>query len=141
MTALIGVCIYVYWWSTKTYGQWESKGVYSLKPVPFFGNMWKFYSGQKSWKDFYVDLYHKFQGHKFAIVYELREPILYIKDVELIKRVLVSDYEHFTHNGIISDTLLNIDANNFGLINTKGRDDFNREQRGWAEESPDRKGI
>ena len=78
------------------------------------------YSGQKTWKDFYTDLYPQFEGHKFGIMYELREPVLYIRDVALAKRVLVTDFEHFSQSGFIDEGLMEIEANNFGMASTKG---------------------
>ena len=122
VSALIGLLLYLYWWSTKTFGKWESKGLYSIKPVPFFGNLWKLYSGKKTWKDFYTDLYLEYEGHKYAIIYELREPILYIRDIDVAKKVLVSDFEHFAQSGFIDEALMDIEANNFGMASTKGEE-------------------
>jgi cytochrome P450 family 9 len=40
-------------------------------------------------------IYNHFKGHKFFGLVEFRVPTLYIRDVELMRKVLVKDFDHF----------------------------------------------
>ena len=50
---------YAYWWLTRYHGQWEAKGLPSLKPSLVFGNEADLYMGKKSFVDHYIDVYKK----------------------------------------------------------------------------------
>jgi len=38
---------------------------------------------------------------RYAVFYENSEPLLYVRDLELIKRVMVKDFDHFTDFGFM----------------------------------------
>jgi cytochrome P450 family 9 len=48
-----------------------------------------------SFPDAVVYMYNKFKGHKYGGVYQLMNPVLLLRDPELIKMVTVKDFEHF----------------------------------------------
>jgi len=51
---------------------------------------------QSSIIDYHKKLYHtQPDSVKFFGVNELRSTVLYIKDLELVRRVLVKDFDHF----------------------------------------------
>ncbi len=57
---------------------------------------------------------------RVTIFYDGSEPQLYILDVELIKRVMIKDFDHFTDLAIFDDRLSSL--NDFGLANAKGQE-------------------
>jgi cytochrome P450 family 9 len=48
-----------------------------------------------SFPDFLSDIYNRLKGHKYGGVYQLMNPVLLLRDPELIKMVTVKDFEHF----------------------------------------------
>ena len=48
-----------------------------------------------SFPDYVSDVYNRLKGHKYGGLYQLMDPILLIRDPELIKIVTVRDFEHF----------------------------------------------
>ena len=48
-----------------------------------------------SFPDFAVYLYNKLKGHKYGGVYQFMNPVVLLRDPELIKMVTVKDFEHF----------------------------------------------
>jgi hypothetical protein len=59
---------------------------------------------KQSFPDFVVYMYNKLKGHKYGGVYQLMDPVLLIRDPELIKMVTVRDFEHFLdHQVTISE--------------------------------------
>ncbi|XP_069673194.1 probable cytochrome P450 6a14 [Periplaneta americana] len=68
----------------------------------------------------YADLYKKFEGQRFAGIYQFHVPILLILDPELIKNVLVKDFEHFHDRGFPFDEKIEpLAANLFQLNGAK----------------------
>lgn len=85
----------LYWYSTNTFKHWKNKGVHYTEPVIFFGNIKDRLLFRKSFHEVHRDLYRSFDGYKFAGYYEGRRPVLMLRDAELIKNVMVRDFEHF----------------------------------------------
>jgi cytochrome P450 family 9 len=48
-----------------------------------------------SFPDFVVYMYNKLKRHKYGGVYQFMNPIVLLRDPELIKMVTVKDFEHF----------------------------------------------
>ena len=122
VTASLGLVLLLHWWLTKSYGKFEAKGVFSVQPLPVFGNLYELYSGQKNFATAYNDLYQAFEGHAYAVVYDCREAIFYFRDPDLIKRVAIRDFDHFMNSGFISEELSKMEINNFGLLSAAGED-------------------
>uniref|UniRef100_A0A1Y1MPH2 Cytochrome P450 n=1 Tax=Photinus pyralis TaxID=7054 RepID=A0A1Y1MPH2_PHOPY len=87
-------------------GYWIRKGVTTLKPRLFFGNAIDVVLQRKclsdSVKDFHNSLKEK--GQPYGGYYFLMRPVLVVTDLELIKRILITDFEHFVdHPAYIND--------------------------------------
>lgn len=111
-----------YYRMTMDYGVFEKKGVPSIKPVFFFGNQKDVVTMKKSIIDFHLDFYRKFEGHKYAIYYEGPDACLYIRDADLMKRICVSDFDHFTDFGMTASYLGDLDGNDLGLVGKCGEE-------------------
>ncbi len=57
---------------------------------------------------------------RVGIFYEGTEPVLYVRDLELIKRVMIKDFDHFVDFGFFPDGIQAL--NNFGLANATGEE-------------------
>ena len=57
---------------------------------------------------------------RFAVYYEGKEAMLYVRDFEMIKQVAIRDFDHWEDLGFFPDFLLDIKGNDLGLANTKG---------------------
>ncbi|XP_031327488.1 probable cytochrome P450 6a23 isoform X2 [Photinus pyralis] len=77
---------------------WQRKNVYAWKPTLVFGNAMDIMLQKKPLgvqiKEYYDDL--KAQRKSFGGYYFLTQPVLVVSDLDLIKRVMVTDFEHFT---------------------------------------------
>jgi cytochrome P450 family 9 len=75
-----------------------------MKPVPFFGNMGKVALRIHSLPETVAEMYNTLKGHAYGGVYEFLNPVVVLRDPELIKRVTVKDFEHFLdHRNPISE--------------------------------------
>ena len=78
-----------------------------VKPHWFWGNRPVF---SKCLKDIILDHYNALGENKFGLYWYLNEATIMIKDKDLIKRVQVVDFDHFTDlgNNQISDNVNSI---------------------------------
>ncbi|XP_069676201.1 cytochrome P450 9e2-like [Periplaneta americana] len=114
------ITLIAYLIGTWTHNHFYKRNVYHLKPVPFFGSMAPVLLGRLSFPDFNKDLYNKLEGHKYGGVYEFLNPIIMIRDPELIKTVTVKDFEFFLdHRNIISEEIEPLFGK--GLFNLEGQ--------------------
>ena len=55
-----------------------------------------------------------------SIIYDGSEPILFVLDPDLIKRITISDAHHFEDLGLMHDLAASLEVNDLGLMNTTG---------------------
>jgi cytochrome P450 family 9 len=89
------ISLITYWLSTWTHGYFAKTNVPHTKPLPFLGNMVKIALRIQSVPENIAEIYNTFKGHSFYGVYEFLNPMIVLRDPELIKRVTVKDFEHF----------------------------------------------
>ncbi|XP_073959253.1 cytochrome P450 6B6-like [Choristoneura fumiferana] len=97
---LIVLLIYLaYLYGTRSYKYWEDKGVKYCKPVPFFGSMMSVFLQRKSMTDFFTELYRRYPEDKYVGSYMGQGKSLILRDPELIKHVLITDFHCFYPRG------------------------------------------
>ncbi|XP_013141588.1 PREDICTED: cytochrome P450 6B2-like [Papilio polytes] len=99
--ALIVVAVVaVYLYGTRTFRYWEKRGIKHDKPIPFFGNNWPMYSRMKSMSEIATELYWRYPKERVVGFYRATQPELVIRDAELVKQVLVTDFNYFSTRGL-----------------------------------------
>ncbi|XP_071514189.1 cytochrome P450 3A24-like isoform X1 [Panulirus ornatus] len=86
----------------KTYSFWEIRGVQGPKPTWIIGNMYARLKPTHSMAEFDQMLYEKYGGKKFCGYYEFTQPCLMIGDPEILKHVMVKDFDHFTDRSFVT---------------------------------------
>jgi cytochrome P450 family 6 len=114
------LALYVYF--KISYSYWERRGVSTVKPTAPFGNFrGSIISGENPAFEM-VKLYDAFKGQKFGGLYKLSGPSLLLLDTEIIKDVLVKDFDHFFSRGrFFDDEFEPLDGHLFSLSGTKWR--------------------
>ncbi|XP_068241539.1 cytochrome P450 3A24-like [Palaemon carinicauda] len=84
------------------YKFWENRGVRGPKPVWFIGNMYARLRATHSMAEFDQILYEKYGGKKFCGYYEFTQPCLMVGDPEILKHVMVKDFDHFTDRSFVT---------------------------------------
>ena len=95
LVAMLAVLLF-YLWKSYMDGFKRWSHLPGVKPHWFWGNRPIF---SKNIKDTYLDHYNALEGHRFGVFWSLNEPCIFLRDIELIKRVQVADFEHFTDFG------------------------------------------
>jgi cytochrome P450 family 6 len=97
LCAIALTAIYVYFRVSFSY--WKRRGVPTLKPIPPFGDLGDAIFTGKNFQQLVNEFYEDFDGHKFGGIYSFAAPLLLLRDPEIIKNVLVKDFDEFHSRG------------------------------------------
>lgn len=90
----------LYFWNTRKFNYWVERGVKHDKPVPIFGNNFRQFAQQASMAMIATEMYRKYPNEKVVGFFRGSAPELVIRDIDIIKRILTTDFEHFYARGI-----------------------------------------
>ncbi|XP_017769457.1 PREDICTED: cytochrome P450 9e2-like [Nicrophorus vespilloides] len=86
------LCYYV----LKPYTFWKERGIQYVQPVPIFGNVFRNIIQQKSLAEIVKSIYDKLKHQRYSGMYQFMKPVLLINDIDLIKKITIKDFDHFT---------------------------------------------
>ncbi|CAH2107765.1 unnamed protein product [Euphydryas editha] len=99
---IIAICgLYLYGKRNRKY--WELKGVKHDKPLPFFGNRARSFLAQICITELINEFYWKYPNEKVVGMYGPFRTELIIRDSEISKRILISDFHYFYPRGLNKD--------------------------------------
>ncbi|XP_068979727.1 cytochrome P450 6k1-like [Bombus flavifrons] len=87
--------IAAYLYMTRKFNYWSKRGITQLAPTPFVGNFMDCLLSRKSGPEFLKDVYDCGKGLSLLGFYVFDKPHLLIRDPELVKHVLVKDFDYF----------------------------------------------
>ncbi|XP_066257284.1 cytochrome P450 9e2-like [Euwallacea similis] len=122
---LVTVLAFLLWYlCVKPMNHFTKMGVKQHRPWPLFGNQLKMIFRQQSLLEFIEDAYNYFPGSRYGGVYQFTAPVLFIKDLDLVRQISVKDFDHFTDHrnifGAENDPLMA--GNLFSLKGQKWRE-------------------
>ncbi|KOB51973.1 Cytochrome P450, partial [Operophtera brumata] len=85
----------VYLYSTRTFDYWKKRGIKHDTPIPIFGTNAKGYLMQRSMSELAADMYWKYPKEKVVGFFRSSTPELIIRDPDIVKRVLLTDFSYF----------------------------------------------
>lgn len=100
---VIGVSVLllgVYYWLTSNYDFWRSRGVPGPVPMPFFGNLSDVFFGRLSLGEYLKKAYDDNPREPVFGIYMRRDPVLVLRDPDMIKDVLIKDFSSFSDRGL-----------------------------------------
>ncbi|KAF7988496.1 hypothetical protein HCN44_001069 [Aphidius gifuensis] len=116
-----------YWWSIKTFEFWSKRGVVGPQPVPLVGNIIDTIIAKKSIGQLMQEFYKNYDNEKVVGLFVYREPVLMLRDLNLIKDVFISDFSKFSNRPIkifekaepLSQSLLHLGYNKWKPLRNK----------------------
>ncbi|XP_068622758.1 cytochrome P450 6B5-like [Battus philenor] len=106
LITLLGV---LYYYFTRTFNYWKKRGVAGPKPVALFGNLKESTLRREPIALTIKKIYDQFPNEKVVGIYRLTTPCLLIRDAEIIKYVMIKDFDLFVDRGVeFSDTGLGV---------------------------------
>ncbi|XP_063828070.1 cytochrome P450 6B2-like [Ostrinia nubilalis] len=91
--------IVLYYYGTRTFNYWKKRNIKHEKPLPFVGTNLKNFAQKASMAMMATETYRKFPNEKVVGFYRGTVPELLIRDPEIAKRILVTDFQHFNARG------------------------------------------
>ncbi|CAH0564733.1 unnamed protein product [Brassicogethes aeneus] len=119
------VAIFFYFYVYKPHQYWKNAGVQASGfPLPIVGNSLPQIIGSLSMAEFIEKIYKTQENVRYLGLYMGNLPVLILKDTELIKQILIKDFDHFSdHRPFIPSESDPLWGNNlFALTGPKWRD-------------------
>lgn len=117
--AAIASALLAYVYSTRYYGYWTALGVPHTKPTPLLGHFAEPTMGCESGTTIIDALYKRFAGHRFFGLYQLRHPMLVVRDPVLVHTVLTTEFGSF-HDRLMSRESFKYDELFNNIVNLRG---------------------
>ncbi|KAJ8729806.1 hypothetical protein PYW07_016844 [Mythimna separata] len=95
---LIGVLVL---YLRQVYSSFSRNGVKHFKPLPFLGNVSRILLRQDHIAHDLLNLYHSFPKERFVGRYEFTREAVVVRDIELLKKITVKDFEYFINHSVI----------------------------------------
>ncbi|XP_044253639.1 cytochrome P450 9e2-like [Tribolium madens] len=98
----ITVFVSFYWFLICPYKHWTKRGVAQGNPVPIFGHMLSTILRKQSFSEMIQMVYNIAPDSRYCGMYQFFQPLLVLRDPELIKQITVKDFDYFmNHRGFI----------------------------------------
>ncbi|XP_057319955.1 uncharacterized protein LOC130664163 [Microplitis mediator] len=99
LTIIVSLIFIIYYYLMEKQKHWEKRGVPVIKSsVPYIGNVWPVFSMRKGMGQLYKEFYKSTSQYSMVGLYNIGEPELLIRDPELIKIVLQTNFSSFDKN-------------------------------------------
>lgn len=125
-TLLIAIAVFfLYKWGTSTFSYFDERGVPFIKPVAIIGNGFSTLSGREHAVEFILRMYKTFKDKRYKSqnlflerdvtyllssfysriygIFDMRDPVIIVRDPELVKQITVKDFEHFVDHRVLMD--------------------------------------
>ncbi|XP_075217524.1 cytochrome P450 6A1-like [Lycorma delicatula] len=96
--AVLFAIMYVF--SVYHFTYWKSKGIPYISGTFPFGSIGNVVFQKTSLTEIFLDFYNKAKNEKYIGFYSFLEPQIVIKDLAIIKNVLVKDFSNFVDRGV-----------------------------------------
>ncbi|CAB3222872.1 unnamed protein product [Arctia plantaginis] len=97
---IVIIIISLYFYGTRTFKYWEKRGVKHDAPLPLVGNNLMGCLFKSSVTQIADELYWKYPNERVVGFYRSTHPELLIRDPELVKRIIMTDFTSFFERGL-----------------------------------------
>nr|CAD7262317.1 unnamed protein product [Timema shepardi] len=93
----------LYLYLTRNFNYWKKKGIPYQKPTPFFGNLKDIILMKQHIGVYLRAVYEKTPGEPYFGLFAIDSPVIVAKDLNLIKNILVKDFDKFSDRSFSPD--------------------------------------
>lgn len=99
LIAFVAIFLTLYYYFTLNFNFWKNRNVIAPKPIPFFGNTKDVILRKIEISNFIAKLYKKYDNEAMFGIFFGSSPNLVLRDLDLIKDVLIKDFSTFDERG------------------------------------------
>jgi cytochrome P450 family 6 len=103
---LTAIFIGLYIYFTRNFKFWQKLGIPYVKPTPFVGNLKECAFQKVTLGKHLQQIYEEHSDKPYVGIFSFDKPTLLIRDLELVKNILVKDFQIFTDRVLSSDEKL-----------------------------------
>ncbi|XP_043510700.1 cytochrome P450 6a2-like [Frieseomelitta varia] len=92
---VVAVFLLIYYYSVSKLEFWQKRGVKGPRPIPFFGNFKDIFLGRSCIHDCFEKVYYDYKDEPVIGLYAGNNPLLVLRDPDLMKDVLIKDFPKF----------------------------------------------
>ncbi|XP_013174121.1 PREDICTED: cytochrome P450 6B5-like [Papilio xuthus] len=100
LLAVTTLLLSLYYYFTRTFDYWKKRNVVGPKPLPFFGNIIDSVLRREHLIMTLKKIYPAYPNEKVVGLYRMTTPCLMLRDLDIIKHVLIKDFDLFVDRGI-----------------------------------------
>ncbi|KAJ8714507.1 hypothetical protein PYW07_002732 [Mythimna separata] len=100
VSLLIVLICALYYYFTRNFNYWKSRNVPGPEPVILVGNLKDSALRRKNLGVVIQEIYDMFPEEKVVGMYRMTSPCVLIRDLDILKHILIKDFEVFTDRGI-----------------------------------------
>lgn len=100
---ILGVISVLYYYIIRDRHYFERNGVKFVSPLPLLGTSWKAIFGIESYFNYYSRIYKQFSNEKFFGAFDLLKPVYVIRDIDLCRKVFITNFDHFVNRRLTVD--------------------------------------
>jgi hypothetical protein len=106
VVSLSAIFIALYLYFTRNFKFWHKLGIPYVKPTPFVGNLKECAFQKVNFGEHLQQIYEKHSDKPYVGIFSFDKPILLIRDLELVKNILLKDFQYFKDRIISVDEKL-----------------------------------
>ena len=95
ISVITAIFIGLYFYLTRNFNFWQKLGVPYVKPTPFFGNLKECVLQKTTIGAQLQRIYNEHSDKPYVGIFSFDKPSLLIRDLELVKNILVKDFQNF----------------------------------------------
>ncbi|XP_063367037.1 cytochrome P450 6B5-like isoform X1 [Cydia amplana] len=99
LTISFVIAFFLYYHFTKYNNYWNERNVVGPKPTFFFGNIKDAMLRRKPIGHVFKDIYDMYPEEKVVGMFVMRSPELLVRDLDVIKNILIKDFDIFVNRG------------------------------------------
>lgn len=101
LTIIAVLLVALYFYGTRNFDYWSKRGIKYEKPVIFFGGWIRQYIDNVWLAERFARLYRAYPNEKIVGFFEGNTPAVLVRDCDIIKHVLLTDFRHIRHRGLL----------------------------------------
>jgi len=95
ISVITAIFIGLYFYVTRNFKFWQKLGIPYVKPTPFFGNLKECALQKTTIGEQLQKIYNEHSDKPYVGIFSFDKPSLLICDLELVKNILVKDFQNF----------------------------------------------